>query len=486
MTDASQSAVPKAQLTLFRSVCIIVGVIVGSGIFESPPDIAFFVSDWWGLSPATWFLLIWVIGGAISLLGALCYAELATAYPRSGGDYVYLNRAFGGWCGFLFGWARLAIIQGGSIGAIAYVFGDYATRLLPLAERTILGEGGEETLVHTLTISLGAMQLTLHSAAIYAAIATVILTVVNILGVREGAMTQNILTTVKVLGLGAVFVAAFLLTPGYVPPATPAEIGAGSFALTMVFVSWTYGGWNEIAYVAAEVENPNRNIVRSLLIGLAIVTGIYLLVNLAFIHTLGVQGVAGSKAVAADVMNIRFGEFGARLISGLVVISALGALNGFILTSARVYYAMGTEHRLLSVLGRWSKRFGTPIAALILQGAIIITLIIAFGDREGFRRMVKFTAAAFWLFIGLTTCSLVILRFRDKNTERPFRVPLYPLIPAFFLAFCIFMVYRSLDYAPVETAWAAGIIALGVPVYILSRLLSGESAGAENGPPGGA
>jgi len=442
MPESSNTAVPQAQLTLFRSICIIVGVIVGSGIFESPPRIAGTVSNWWGLSPPVWVLLVWVIGGILSFLGALCYAELATTYPREGGDYVYLNRAFGPWCGFLFGWARLAIIQGGSIGAIAYVFGDYATRFYPLGK---------------------------FSATIFAATATVILTGINVIGVREGATTQNILTIVKVLGLAVVFLVAFLFNPAQVPAGEISPVGAGNFALAMVFVSWTYGGWNEIAYVAAEVKDPRRNISRSLIIGLGAVIVIYILVNVAFVHSLGVEGMKSSSAVASDVLKLKFGETGARTIAALVVVSALGALNGFILTSARVYYAMGVEHRVFGPLGRWNERFGTPVAALILQGVIILVLIVAFGSRNGFDTMVKFTAAAFWAFIALTTCALIALRDKDREIERPYRVPGYPFLPIIFCGFSAFMVYRSVDYAPTETFWAVLILIIGLPLYWLSR-----------------
>ncbi|MCX8036506.1 MAG: amino acid permease [Candidatus Sumerlaeia bacterium] len=446
MQDTSNMSVPQAQLTLFRAVCIIVGVIVGSGIFQTPPAIAHMVSNWAGLSPLAWLLLVWVIGGIIALLGALCYAELATTYPRQGGDYVYLNRAFGGWCGFMFGWARLAVIQGGSIGAIAFVFGDYATRFLSLGK---------------------------YSAAIYAGAATVILTAINIIGVREGTLTQNVLTIIKVAGLAIVFLVALLLNPSQAGAAPAAVEGGGNFALAMVLIAWTYGGWNEIAYITAEVRNPTRNIARSLIIGVAAVTLIYVLVNWAFLHSLGLEGMKGSSAVAADVLKIKFGEAGARLIAALIMISALGALNGFIFTSARVYYAMGTEHRLLSPLGVWSQRFGTPVVALIVQGVIILTLILAFGDSKGFERMVKFTAAVFWAFIALTTISLIVLR-EDRSVEhRPWRVPLYPFVPIAFCNFALFMVYRSIDYAPVETKWAVIVLAIGLPLYWLSLATGG-------------
>jgi amino acid transporter len=449
MQNSSTTAVPQAQLTLFRSVCIIVGVIVGSGIFESPPDIAGYMKAWYGVRPEIWFFLLWIIGGVLSFMGALCYAELATAYPREGGDYVYLNRAFGGWAGFLFGWARLTLIQAGSIGAIAYVFGDYATRLLPL----------------------GA-----HSATIYALAGVVVFTALNAIGVREGTLAQNVLTSIKVLALCVVFVVGFLVNPASSAPAEFKEPGFTSIAVALIVILWTYGGWNEIAYIAAEVKDPRRNIVRSLMIGLTVVTVIYLLVNVAFLHSMGLMAMRDSKAVAADVLKVQFGERGLRIISMLVVISALGALNGFIITSARVYYAMGVEHRLLAPLGRWNSRFGTPAAALIFQGIIILVLLLVFGSRGGFSTMVFLTAMPFWSFLVLTTLSLIVLRYKDRDVERPFRVPLFPAIPIVFAIACVWMVYRSVIFKPILAEVGGGVLIVGLVLYLISVAMTPNDA----------
>jgi amino acid transporter len=455
MQNSSTTAVPQAQLTLFRSICIIVGVIVGSGIFESPPDIAGCLKDWRGIRPETWLFLLWVFGGVLSFLGALCYAELATAYPRVGGDYVYLNRAFGGWAGFLFGWARLTLIQAGSIGAIAYVFGDYATRLL----------------------SLGA-----HSATIYALAGVVVFTALNVIGVREGTLAQNILTTIKVLALCVVIVVGFLVNPAPTAPAAFKEPGFTSVAVALIVILWTYGGWNEIAYIAAEVKDPRRNIVRSLMIGLALVTVIYLLVNVAFLHCMGIMAMRDSKAVAADVLKVQFGQWGLRMISVLVVISALGALNGFIITSSRVYYAMGVEHRLLAPLGRWSARFGTPVAALIFQGAIILVLLVVFGSRGGFLTMVFLTAMPFWGFLVLTTLALIVLRYRDRDVERPFRVPLFPVVPIVFAIACAWMVYRSVIFKPFLAEVGGVILVVGFVMYLVSVAITPKEVRRRGAP----
>jgi len=329
-----------------------------------------------------------------------------------------------------------------SIGAIAYVFGDYADHLYQLGE---------------------------HSATIYAVSATLVLTIINILGVREGTLTQNILTITKVAGLSAIVVVAFVVKPAAGAAPGVSEGMGGGFGLAMIFALWTYGGWNEIAYVAAEVKNPRRNILRSLVLGLCGVMVIYVLVNAAFLYSLGLEGVRASAVVASDVFQTRFGTLGARLIDALVVISALGALNGFLFTSPRVYYAMGSEHRLFAPLGRWSRRFGTPVAALVLQCVIVLALIIAFGTSKGFENMVEFTAAVFWFFLFVSGISLFVLRYKDRETERPYPVPGYPLVPILFCLSSAYMLNASAAYAPIETFLAVVVLLLGLPLYWLAR-----------------
>ncbi|MHC4187737.1 MAG: APC family permease, partial [Planctomycetota bacterium] len=292
--------VPKKELSLFDSTCIIVGIIIGAGIFQMAPDIAKGSFCWWGV------LLIWIAGGFISLCGALGYAELATAYPKEGGDYVYLSRAYGRWAGFLFGWAQFSIVRPGDIAVMAFAFATYVRTIYdPLAG------------------------ITPYSQIIYAVTATVILTVINIIGVKEGKWTQNILTTVKALGLLAIVGVAIAAPKS---SHTTETFGSLPISLALVFVLFTYGGWNEMAYVAAEVKNPRRNIVRALVIGAAAVTVLYVLVNSAFLYTLGYNGLAASKAVATDTVSMVFPKIGGRFISALVCISALGAANGLIFT----------------------------------------------------------------------------------------------------------------------------------------------------------
>src|SRR3990172_6131144 len=330
---------PGRQLGFFDAVCMMVGIVIGVGIYESPPRVAANVSD------PTALLMAWALGGVLAFIGALCYAELATAYPRSGGDYVYLSRAYGSWVGFLYGWAELLVIRTGSIAAMAFVFSDYMTRLAPLGPR---------------------------SPVLYAAIIVGRLSLVNVLGVREGKWTQNALTVSRVLGLSTIAVIG-VVSPFSGDPRPPmVHDSSGSFALAMIFVLWTYGGWNENAYVAAEVKDPQPNILRSLLLGTSLVTLIYLGVNWAFLYGLGFDRLRSSQAAAADLVAAPLGSAGEKLMVTLVAVSALGAVNGQIFTGARIGYALGRDHSALSRLGVWDQRLGTPAWALIAQGLVTL------------------------------------------------------------------------------------------------------------------
>jgi len=431
----AEPAAPRRQLTLFDSTCIIVGIIIGAGIYRSAPDIAKGASCWWGV------LLIWCVGGFLSLCGASVYAELATAYPREGGDYVYLTRAYGRWSGFLFGWMQLAVVRPGDVAGMAFVFATYA--------RAIYAPGDESDAPYTLRI--------------YACAAVVVLTAINVLGVRQGKWTQNVLTVVKTLGLAAIVGVALIAPRGQQAVEAPEGF---PLAVALILVLFTFGGWNEMAYVAAEVKNPRRNIVRALVLGTATVTVLYLLVNAAFLYTLGYSGLASSNAVATDAVSTVFPEVGAHLISALVCISALGVVNGQIFTGARISYAVGADHRAFRVVGQWDAERGTPVRALLLQGALATGLIVVLG---GFLEAVIYTTAAVYLFYVATCLAVIVLRRKEPEVERPFRVPGYPVTPLIFSAVCGWLIYRAILYKPWISLAALGIVALGLPLYWLTR-----------------
>ena len=448
----SSGAAPQQRLTLFDSTAIIIGIIIGSGVYKTAPMIA-------GSVPGPLAVLgVWLAGGLFALIGSLCYAELATMFPAEGGDYVFLSRAYGRPVGLLFAWCELWVVRPGSIGSLAFVFADYANQVFPLGP---------------------------HSLACYAAGAIAALSAINILGVATGKWTQNFLTVAKVVGLLAVVAIGFLHTAPEAPLAKPPS--APNWGLAMILILYAYGGWNDMAYVGAEVRDPQKNIFRALILGTCAVTLIYVLVNAAFLHALGFDGLRQANAVAADVARLGAGQWGAKGVSLLVAVSALGAVNGMIFTGGRIYYAMGKEHRLFASLGRWSPRLGTPAWSLAAQGAITIAVVLGFGlapgdgEGSGFERMVYFAVPAFWMFLLLVSLSLIVLRFRDPDRPRPHRAILYPLTPIIFAGCCLFMLHASVTYAwsnrSGEAFWSFGLIAAGLVVCVVDQLHSRRHRG---------
>lgn len=432
---------PKPELTLFDSTSLIVGIIIGAGIYQMAPDIAQGAGGPWGV------LGIWALGGLLSLCGALTYAELATAYPQEGGDYVYLNRAYGKGAGFLFGWAQLAIVRPGDIAVMAFAFATYARALWdPLAETAFP-----------------------YGQQVYAVAATVLLTWINVRGVRLGKWTQNLLTTVKALGLLSIVGAALMSRPNLAPPEAG---GSLPYSLALIFVLFAYGGWNEMAYVAAEVKDPRRNIRRALFFGTAAVTGLYLMVNGAFLHVLGYEGLRASKTAASDTVAAVWPLTGSMLISALICISALGAVNGLVFTGARISYALGADHRLFRLLGRWHPRFETPATALLAQGTIAVALIVLLGS---FIDAVLYTAAAVYSFYLATTLAVIVLRRKEPQVERPFRVPGYPITPLIFGAVCAYLIYSAVTYKPKIAAISCLLLPLGLLLYWFSNRFASRS-----------
>ncbi|MDZ7963557.1 MAG: amino acid permease [Nostoc sp. DedSLP03] len=429
-TTSTELAIPKPSLTLSDAVALIVGIVIGAGIFETPA----LVASQAGSDIAV--LLFWLMGGVVSLVGALCYAELATVYPDVGGAYYYLKRAFGQRVAFLFAWARMTVIQTGSIALLAFVFGDYVSQIWRLGT---------------------------FSSSIYAAIAIALLTALNIVGLQQGKWTQNLLSAAKVLGLLLVVIIGLTTIPN---SATPVEsASSGTWGLAMVFVLLSYGGWNEAAYISAEIQDGRRNIVRSLMWSIGIITTIYLLINLAYLRGLGLANMAQSEAVAADLMRSLWGEPGALFISVLIAIATLGAINATIFTGARTNYALGQDFSLFGFMGRWQQRPSSPTYALFLQAAIALALVfLGTLTRKGFETMVDYTAPIFWFFFLLSGVSLLVLRTREPHIVRPFRVPFYPFTPLLFCAVCTYLLYSSLVYTGVGAIAGVLVVAAGIPL----------------------
>ena len=443
-TPATEApARPRPVLSVGDAVAVVVGVVIGAGIFRAPAAVAGNVDS------TTMFMLAWLAGGVISLIGALCYAELATTYPDAGGDYHYLMRSLGEPPAFLFAWARLTVIQTGSIALQGFIIGDYASTL----------------------VNLGP-----YSSAVYAGIVVALLTALNMAGIRQGKWTQVVLTACVVLGLIMVMFGGVFGYEGAAPArAGDAAAGAsginwGLMGYAMVFVLLTYGGWNEAAYLSAEVRGDRRSILRVLLWGIGIITVIYLLVNAAYVYGLGLANLAESTAVAADLMRKVAGNAGANFISVLVVLAALSTINATIITGARTNYALGRDFTLFKWLGRWEGKADSPRNALVVQGVIALALVALGGyARGGFTTMVDYTAPVFWFFFLLVGLSVIILRYRDPGAARPFRVPLYPLTPILFCIVCVLMLYSSLNYTGIGALVGVAVLAVGLPALLVAR-----------------
>ncbi len=415
-------AQPQHLLSPLGAVALIVGIVIGAGIFKTPSMVAGIAGD------VGWVIAIWLVGALVSLMGALCYAELCTAYPHAGGDYHFLHRAFGRHVSFLYAWARATVINTGSIALLAFVFGDYFSQVWSW------GENGNAYWAFTIVLAL---------------------TAINVLGVNASARVQMVLTAFEVLGLVAVVVAGFAVESAF--PIAPAAFSSSPpmamMGLCLVFVLLTFGGWNEAAYVSAELKGGSRTMVRVIVISMLLLTLIYILVNLALLHGLGLKGLADSKTAAADLLGLAFGPWAQKALGLFVAIAALTSINATMVVGARTSFALGRDWHSLSALGQWQSQTGSPTRAYLFQAAISIALI-ALGTQEadGFSAMVEFTAPVFWGFLCLVGLSLFWLRWRDPSTPRPFKVPLYPLTPAVFCLACAYLTYSSIGYAISQNA----------------------------------
>jgi len=450
MTDSKQTALevaevlssvngeaPVRKLSMFGAIAIIVGIVIGAGIFKTPSMVAGVTGD------AGWMVLAWFLGGMISLAGALCYAELATTYPHAGGDYHFIAIALGKDISFLYAWAKATVINTGCIALLAFVFGDYMSK----------------------AINLGP-----YSSALWAVFIVVAMTVINLVGIHAASWVQSLLTIIEVSGLICVAVAGFMVSGD--APASPALFSTtpslGMFGLGMVFVLLTYGGWNEAAYISAEVQGNKRVIVPVIVISILLLTLVYVLVNIAIVSGMGLAGLAASNAVAADLMGKAFGPMGERALGVFVSVSALTSINATMIVGARTNYALGRDWPALRFMGGWHASRGTPVAAFCVQSLLSLALVV-FGiwQTDGFEVMVEFTAPVFWFFLFLVGISLFVMRLKDPGAERPFRVPLYPVIPIVFCLTSAYLAYSSVVYAASKNAVHISLIVMGLGLIAL-------------------
>lgn len=434
MSDTDRRSGRRADVSVADGVAFIVGIVVGIGIFKSPQGVAQNVAN------ESVFVAIWIVGGLITLIGALVYAELGSAFPSAGGEYHFLSRALGQPVALLFAWARVSVLQTGIIAAVAFVFGDYAQKLVPL------GPGGP---------------------AIHAALALVVLTLINLSGTRHGRGVQLVLTGMSVTAIIAVVIAGLSLSHPHGVPVPRA--GGSSLGVALVFVLFTYGGWSEAAYLSGDMRASRRNIMRALVIATGIITVIYILMNLAYLNVLGLDGIRKSSAVGADVVRAVAGVHGEAALAFVICCAALGALNGSIFTGARLYQAVSNDLPALQRLGLRSVPDARSGFAFLAQ-AVVAMALIALGalTRDGFLAMVYYTAPVFWLFLLLVGVSFFVLRSHKPEVDRPFRAPLYPVTPALHCLTCAFLLYSSLVETRLGALIGLAVLLMGVPVVWLA------------------
>ncbi|HET8712332.1 MAG TPA: amino acid permease [Gemmatimonadales bacterium] len=436
MTAASATPASdlKRELTLLDAVMINAGTMIASAIFLVPADVAAAVP---GVGLMT---IAWVVGGAISVLGALSVAELAAAYPEAGGQYAYLREAYGPLWGFLYGWTALLVINPASIAAISVAFARYIGFFTPLSEPAI------------------------RAIAVLSIFA---LTLLNGRGVRLGATTQNVLTFAKIGALLVMVGAAFLLPGGSTAnlsqlwPQGPVASWIGPFGVAMVAVLWAYDGWIETTYVGGEIQDPGRNLPRSIILSTLIVVALYTVVSFSFAYVLSPERMAGSKVVASDAAAVVLGGGGAAFVAAAILMSTLGSNNGQILAGPRIPYAMARGGLFFRSQAHVHPRYATPVVALLTQ-AVIASVLAASGT---YNTLFTYVVFASFLFYGLSAAAVIRLRRRAPALERPYRAWGYPFTPLIFIAFAAWLVVSTVIETPRESAVGAGLILLGLPGY---------------------
>ena len=424
----------KRVLSLLDATMINAGGIIGSGIFMVPATVAMFTGS------ASLFFMVWIAGGIVSLFGALSVAELGAAMPRAGGQYVYLSEAYGPVWGYLYGWSAVAVINTASIAAVGVAFSEYLRFFFPITDLSIKG----------------------------IAVATIVLlTIINILDVKSGARFQNVFTISKLGAIFGIIILGLVMEGGSNQNLSPffsdqsfTEL-VGPLGLAMVSVLWTFDGWIFITYVAGEVKNPGRNIPLSLIFCMLIVVTIYLLLNYVLIYTLGFTGMNGSDLVVSDAASVFLGNKGAAIVTLIILISLIGANNGFVLTSARINYAMAKDKLFFYQASQIHPRFKSPSNALIIQ-CVWASLLTFTGT---FNQLITYIIFASWIFYGMSAGAVIILRNKKPDMERPYKTPAYPWIPIIFILFAIFLTINTIIEAPRDAAIGAGIILAGLPMY---------------------
>ncbi|HEY6147419.1 MAG TPA: amino acid permease [Thermoanaerobaculia bacterium] len=435
----------RRELGTFDATMVVVGGIIGAGIFVNPAVVAS------RLPSGGLILAAWIVGGAIALAGALVFAELAAAIPLAGGEYVYLREAYHPLVAFLFGWASLLLIQGGGIAVVAITFAEYALRLT--------GRG-----------LVGPTPLAIAAIALLAGI--------NVLGVKPGSRVLNGLVILKIAALGVLIAGGLLVPPGEAATAAAKaplpRAGLLGFGAALVPILFSYGGWQSANVVAEETRDPRRTLPRALVAGTLIVILVYVAVNVVYLRALGRDGLASTLTPAADAVRRLFGSGTDQFLSAAIAISAFGFLDLSFLAPTRISYAMARDGLFFPALARVHPRFGTPALAILFQ-AVWSAVLVAGGNYGGLVDSVVF---ADWIFFGLSAAAVFVLRARGPAPAGRFRAPFYPVLPLLFVAAAVVAVVSAIGSSPGRSAFGAALLALGVPVYLFFARRRRPSEGA--------
>lgn len=430
-------------------VGIVMGTMIGSGIFIVPATIAA------GLGSPVLMLAVWVVGGLLTFFGALSLSELGAAFPRAGGMYVYLRETYGSLAGFLFGWALFLVVDSGTIATLAVGF---STKYLPhFVRMTPLGSKA---------VAIGLIAL---------------LCTVNYIGARRGALLQNTLTSIKFVALAGLCVTVFLFAKGntanFLTPA-PARFSwdlVGKFGVALVAALWAYKGWECSSFSSGELRNPTRDLPLGIFIGTSLVITLYLLANLAYLYAFPASAIATSGRIAADAMNVAIGPVGASIIAFIILFSIAGAANGHCLTSPRVYFAMARDGLFFRKLGDVHPRFRTPHVSIVALGVWSSVLSLT----GSFEQLYTYVIFVLWIFMGMTIAAVIILRRKRPDLVRPYRAWGYPVTPILFVLASLFISTNTLINQPKESLAGLGIILLGIPAYLFWKK-RGETRGTGN------
>ncbi len=425
----------KKELTLFGLTMVAIGSCIGSGIFLTPSSIA------GALQSPSLVLLVWAIGGVVALTGALTFAELGGMFTGSGGVYVYLKNAYGDLAAFLYGWCIFTVITSGAIAALAIAFARYVDFIIPLGE-------------------MGRLFL--------AILAILLVTLINVRGVKLAEMFASLFTTLKLLGIFLIIMIGFIAYfswSDFQVDFSLKSTSATPFAMALIGVLWSYGGWHHASYLAGEAKDPQRTIPRAMMTGALVVTITYLLINLAYLFLLPISEIAGSTAVAADAVKSIFG-WGGIFIAILIAVSTFGTVGIYTLSAPRIYFAMANDGVFFDFLTKVHPRFGTPANAIYLQSLWAIILLLLWGT---FENLITYVVFMDWIFMTLAAASIYIFRAKMPNTNRPYETVGYPVIPAIFILISIWFLVYTLIGKPTQAVAGLVLCGIGVLVYFLFK-----------------